>query len=182
MPSRYVGQFVASFYWQCDCSKCYFVNTQFVAKLVKELYNIVMKVTKIITNNVIETEQFAKQFAQTLTGGEVLLLHGDLGAGKTHFVKGLAVGLDIADVITSPTFTIHNVYYGKLTLNHFDFYRIEDSMEAEMLGLSEFFGEPTSVCAVEWSENIVDLLPNNCIDVTINKLGQDQREIIISTK
>lgn len=159
--------------------KCFCVDTQSVAKLVKELYNIAMKVIKFITNNVIETEQFAKQFAKSLVGGEVLLLHGDLGAGKTHFVKGIAVGLDIAEVITSPTFTIHNVYYGRLTLNHFDFYRIEDSMEAEMLGLSEFFGEPNSVSAVEWSENIAELLPQEVIDITINKLDQDEREIII---
>ena len=137
---------------------------------------------EIISNSPSQTRSIALEYAKTLSKGDVVLLSGDLGAGKTHFVKGLAVGLDIADVITSPTFTIHNVYYGKLTLNHFDFYRIEDSMEAEMLGLSEFFGEPASVCAVEWSENIVDLLPNNCIDVSINKLGQDQREIIISTK
>ncbi len=141
-----------------------------------------MNAHKIITNNVIQTEQFAKQFAQSLNGGEVLLLHGDLGAGKTHFVKGLAVGLGIDDTIVSPTFTLHNVYYGSLTLNHFDFYRIEDSMEAEMLGLTEFFGDPQSICAIEWSENIADILPSNCIDITINKLGQDEREIIIESK
>ena len=92
-----------------------------------------------ISHSVAETENIAERFAQTLTGGEAVLLVGEMGAGKTHFVKGLAKGLNIDDVITSPTFTLHNIYYGRLTLNHFDFYRVEDPAEAEMLGLDEFF-------------------------------------------
>lgn len=136
--------------------------------------------TTIITHNTQQTQDFAQQFAQTLVGGETILLNGDLGAGKTHFVKGIATGLDIDDVITSPTFALHNQYEsGRLVLNHFDFYRIMDPAEAEILGLNEFFGEKQSVCCIEWSENIAELLPSNCIIVTIEKIDDNTRQITI---
>jgi len=128
-----------------------------------------------------ETEQVAERWGQNLVGGDVVLLRGDLGAGKTHFVKGLARALGVDDVITSPTFALHNIYYGReLTLNHFDFYRVESSEEVELLGLNEYFGEKSGVCAIEWSENISDLLPKNCIVVTLKKLSDNEREIVIA--
>ena len=143
-------------------------------------YNLNMQKIVITTKSAQETEAFAKQWGNSLVGGEVVLLRGDLGAGKTHFVKGLAQALGIYDVVTSPTFALHNVYYGKqLTLNHFDFYRIEDSTEVEMTGLNEFFGQKGGVCAIEWSENVADLLPKNCIAVTIKKLSDNEREIAV---
>lgn len=132
-----------------------------------------------IANSVAETEAFAKQLASTFVGGEVLLLQGEMGAGKTHFVKGLAKGLGIDDVVTSPTFALHNSYSGRLTLNHFDFYRIDDSEEVAMLGLDEFFFDKQGVAAIEWSENVKDLLPRNCITVTIDKLDDNSRRITV---
>ncbi len=136
--------------------------------------------TKIISNSTQQTQDFAQQFAQTLVGGETILLNGDLGAGKTHFVKGIAIGLGIDDVITSPTFALHNQYEnGRLVLNHFDFYRIMDPAEAEILGLNEFFGDKQSVCCIEWSENVAELLPTNCITVTIDKIDDNTRQITI---
>ena len=136
--------------------------------------------TQVITTNAQQTQDFAEQFSTTLIGGETILLNGDLGAGKTHFVKGVAKGLGIDDVITSPTFALHNQYNGgRLVLNHFDFYRIMDPEEAEMLGLNEFFGEKDSVSCIEWSENIAELLPRDCIVVTIEKLDENSRQITI---
>ncbi|MCM1195285.1 MAG: tRNA (adenosine(37)-N6)-threonylcarbamoyltransferase complex ATPase subunit type 1 TsaE, partial [Firmicutes bacterium] len=126
-----------------------------------------------------QTERIAQDFGKALKGGETVLLRGEMGAGKTHFVKGLAKGLEIDDVITSPTFALHNVYYGRLTLNHFDFYRIEDSSEAAMLGLDEFFYDKDAVSAIEWSENVADLLPRQRITVTLTKLSDNERQIII---
>ena len=137
-----------------------------------------MKV-KFTTRSATETEQVAENFAQTLVGGEILLLKGDLGAGKTHFVKGLAMGLGIDDVVTSPTFALHNVYFGRLTLNHFDFYRIENSEEAEMLGLNELFYDKNAVSAIEWSERVSDLLPPNCITIAIDKVSDSVRTITV---
>ena len=139
-----------------------------------------MKQREFISHNVIESEKFAQTLAAEFTGGEVLLLRGELGAGKTHFVKGLAKGLGIDEVITSPTFALHNSYQGRLTLNHFDFYRIDDSEEVAILGLDEFFYDKHAVAAIEWSENVKDLLPKNCIDVTIEKIDDITRKIIIS--
>ena len=142
-------------------------------------YNNHMNNCEIISNSVAETEKFAEQLAQQFTGGEVLLLHGDLGAGKTHFVKGLAKGLNIDEVITSPTFALHNSYQGRLTLNHFDFYRIDDSGEVAILGLDEFFYDKNAIAAIEWSENVKDLLPHNCISVIIDKLDDTSRKITV---
>lgn len=135
---------------------------------------------QITTNSEEETESFAERFADTLAGGEVLLLQGELGAGKTHFVKGLARGLGVNDVVTSPTFALHNEYSGRLTLNHFDFYRIEDSYEVEITGLNELFYDKTAVAAIEWSERVADLLPPHCITVQIDKLGDAVRRLTIS--
>lgn len=135
-----------------------------------------------ISHSATETEAFAEQLAKTFVGGEVLLLHGELGAGKTHFVKGLARGLAIDEVVTSPTFALHNSYAGRLALNHFDFYRIEDSEEVEILGLNEFFYDKQAVAAIEWSENVKALLPRNCIAVTIDKIDDNSRKITVSQR
>lgn len=131
------------------------------------------------SNSVTETENFAEQLAKTLVGGETLLLRGEMGAGKTHFVKGLAMGLGVDDVVTSPTFALHNSYSGRLTLNHFDFYRIDDSQEVEILGLNEYFYDKHGVSAIEWSENVADLLPKQCIVVTLEKLDDNIRKITV---
>ena len=138
-----------------------------------------MELSTFISHNVNETESFAEQLAATFVGGETLLLRGDLGAGKTHFVKGLAKGLGVDDVVTSPTFALHNSYEGRLTLNHFDFYRIEDSEEVAMLGLDEYFYDKGAVAAIEWSENVANLLPKRCITVTIEKIDDETRKISV---
>lgn len=137
---------------------------------------------RVLTHSCEETEKFAEHWAQSLTGGDVVLLSGDLGAGKTHFTKGIARALNIDDVITSPTFALHNVYYGKLVLNHFDFYRVDSSEEVEILGLNEFFFEKDGVCAIEWWQNVADLLPKKCFLVTISKLSDEDREILIEQR
>ena len=139
-----------------------------------------MKNTEFISHNVAETEAFAEQLSTDFVGGEVLLLKGDLGAGKTHFAKGLARGLGVADVVTSPTFALHNCYSGtKLTFKHFDFYRVESAQEVEMLGLHEVFFDKCGVSAIEWSENVRELLPQKHIIVRIEKVSENSRKIII---
>ncbi len=125
-----------------------------------------------------DTIKAAENFAKDFTGGEVVLLSGELGAGKTVFAKGVARALGITQEVTSPTFAIHNSYDGKLTLNHFDFYRLDEA-EAEVLGLDEFFGRKDSVCLIEWAENIKGLLPDKVIKVDIEKTAEEQRKITI---
>ena len=138
-----------------------------------------MENREFISHSALDTQSFAESLAQTFSGGETLLLVGEMGAGKTHFVKGLAKGLGIDEVITSPTFALHNVYSGRLTLNHFDFYRIDDSEEVAILGLDEFFHDPNGVAAIEWSESVADLLPKHCITVSIEKLDDNTRKITV---
>lgn len=105
-----------------------------------------------ITKNVQETYEVAKLVASKLSGGEILLLNGDLGAGKTTFTKGLAMALDVDDVITSPTFTIMKEYYGKLKLYHFDMYRLSSEDEVYELGFEEYLNDENGVAVIEWNK------------------------------
>lgn len=121
-----------------------------------------------ISNNVEETKKIASELAKTLSAGDALCMYGDLGAGKTAFVQGLAKGLGIDEPITSPTFTIVNEYYGTLPLYHFDVYRISDSDEMYEVGYEEYvYGDGVSV--IEWAELIEDILPEKRYKVTILK-------------
>ncbi len=134
---------------------------------------------KFISKSEKDTYKIAKKFERTLSGGEVVILNGDLGAGKTTFTKGLAKALGITENVTSPTFTLMNIYTsGRLKLYHFDMYRIEDESEAQELGLDEFF-YGNGVCMIEWAENIKNMLPKNLITINITKLGENKREIEI---
>ena len=129
-----------------------------------------------------ETYQIAKELAERATSGEVYCLSGDLGVGKTVFTKGFAAGLDIHEPVSSPTFTIVQIYEeGRLPLYHFDVYRIEDIEEMEEIGYEDcFYGE--GVCLVEWAELIREILPKNCKKIRIEKdleKGYDYRKIEI---
>lgn len=121
-----------------------------------------------------QTRRFAEEYAKTLKDGDVVLLFGDLGAGKTAFVKGLAAGLGIESEVVSPTYTYLNVYGGRLY--HYDCYRLSCGEDALALGLADYFGE-NNVCAVEWPQNIASVLPAGCKKVTIEKLGENERKI-----
>ena len=120
----------------------------------------------------------AKSLASSLKPGTVIALDGELGAGKTVFVKGIAMGLGIFENITSPTFTIVKEYSGRLKLYHFDVYRIEDCSELFEIGFDEYInGEGVSV--IEWAVNIEDTLPSDTIYINIEGSGYSQRKIEI---
>lgn len=121
------------------------------------------------------TVEFAKEYSKTLRAGDVVLLNGDMGAGKTVFCKGIAQGLGIEDEILSPTYAYMNDYDGKLY--HYDCYRLNSGAEAERLGLTDYF-YGNGVCVIEWAENIADVLPSGCKTVTIKKISNVNREII----
>lgn len=118
-----------------------------------------------------DTFKIANDFSKQLKAGDVICFYGDLGAGKTSFVKGLAEGIGIEEYITSPTFTIMNQYDGRLTLYHFDVYRVSDSDELYEIGWDEFvYGDGVSV--IEWAELVEDILPDKRYNITIEK-GED---------
>ena len=106
-----------------------------------------------------ETIALGRTVAAALRRGDVLALCGDLGAGKTHFVKGVAAGLSASASVTSPTFTlIHEYPGGRLPLYHFDFYRLEDEDEALKIGLDEYL-DGDGACVIEWADKFPALLP-----------------------
>lgn len=121
-----------------------------------------------------KTKRFGEQYAKTLSAGDVVVLNGEMGAGKTVFAKGVAAGLGIEDEILSPTYAYMNDYYGKLY--HFDCYRLSDGGQAEALGLTDYF-YADGVCLVEWAENISSVLPEKVKTVTIRKISDKAREI-----
>ncbi len=137
---------------------------------------------KIISTSEEQTLNIAKQFAKKLKRGDIVTLSGNLGAGKTVFAKGIASELNVTEPVLSPTFTLVNAYYsGKYPFYHFDAYRLNNSDEAIMAGIDEYFILADGICVVEWHENILDLLSKyKKINVTINYVSQTEREIIIN--
>lgn len=126
-----------------------------------------------ISNSEKQTAEIAFSYAKTLSKGDVVILSGDLGAGKTAFVKGVARYFGL-DGVTSPTYAYLNVY-GDF-LYHYDCYRLSCGEDAEQLGLTDYFNGD-NVCLIEWAENILDVLPDNIKTVKIEKLGESERKI-----
>ncbi|MGI6452174.1 MAG: tRNA (adenosine(37)-N6)-threonylcarbamoyltransferase complex ATPase subunit type 1 TsaE [Syntrophomonadaceae bacterium] len=118
-----------------------------------------------------EMESLGKRIARALKSGDVLLIAGDLGAGKTTLVRGIARGLGYTGRVTSPTFTLMNVYNSKPPLYHFDFYRLE-SKDLSNLGLEEYI-EKEGICAIEWPAVGQGLFPEEAIKISIDLLEDD---------
>lgn len=128
-----------------------------------------------------QTKSVGQKLGSTLSGGEVIELIGDVGAGKTTFVKGLAVGLGIDEDVQSPSFTISRVYdtRGGLTLAHYDFYRLSDAgiMRDE---LSEAISDPTTVTVIEWADIVEGVLPADRITIKFEATSEDERTLTIN--
>lgn len=124
-----------------------------------------------------ETIAFAERIGKLLRGGDIIAYRGGLGAGKTTFTRGIAMGMGLPDEVSSPTFALVNEYHGKgLTLYHFDMYRILNAEALETTGFYDYISED-AVVACEWSENITDCLPQNIITITIETVGENVRKI-----
>lgn len=132
----------------------------------------------LYTNSVLETEQAGTDFAAALPAGTVVALYGDLGAGKTAFVRGMAKAFGIEEGVCSPTFTIVNEYIGQRELFHFDMYRLGSSDELFDIGWGDYLNRG-GICAVEWSENVEDAFEGDEIIVRIEKTSDSGRKIII---
>ena len=126
-----------------------------------------------LTHNEAETEALGARLAAVLTPGAVVAYRGGLGMGKTAFTRGLARGLGYAGRVTSPTFTIVNEYEGgRLPLFHFDMYRLADAEELFDIGWEDYL-DRGGVCAVEWSEQVAEALPEGSILVTLSRRRED---------
>ncbi|MCD8116828.1 MAG: tRNA (adenosine(37)-N6)-threonylcarbamoyltransferase complex ATPase subunit type 1 TsaE [Oscillospiraceae bacterium] len=131
-----------------------------------------------ITNSERETEALGERFGSAVPDGTVAALYGDLGCGKTAFVRGMARGMGLDVPVTSPTFTIVNEYIGSRQLFHFDMYRLSDAEELYDIGWEDYLGR-SGVCAVEWSENVPGAFEGDEYVIRFSKLSDTRREISI---
>lgn len=134
---------------------------------------------ELMTHSAEETMAKSEALGKLMSGGEVLLLEGDLGAGKTTFTKGLAKGLEIKRNVNSPTFTIIKEYQGRLPLYHMDVYRLADSEED--LGFDDYF-EGEGVTVVEWAHLIEEFLPKERLEIYIYHHGDEERKLVLTPK
>lgn len=132
---------------------------------------------KITTSSEFETIEIAQNIESEKFPNMVICLNGELGSGKTMFVKGIANALGITEVITSPTFNIIKEYDGELPLYHLDVYRL-DSVKDD-IGIEEYFFKG-GVVVIEWAENIKEILPEERLDIKIKVLGENKRSLVIT--
>lgn len=133
---------------------------------------------KYRTDSVEETEELGRKIGEKLREGDVIAFRGGLGAGKTAMTRGIALGMGIRDGVSSPTFALVNEYGGEPKLCHFDMYRISGEADLESTGFFDYLDDGC-VIAVEWSENIAELLPKNATTVDIAVLSENSREITV---
>lgn len=132
----------------------------------------------LVSNSAEQTMELGKRLANIAKSGSVFCFTGDLGAGKTTLVRGIAQGLNIKSVVQSPTFNIMKIYFdGTKPLIHIDAYRLADVNTD--IGLDEYIGYETGLTVIEWPDFIKDLIPENAITVNIINLGDNQRRITI---
>ena len=138
-------------------------------------YNSFVKNFEREINSTEEMIEFGKEIGSNLEGGSVLELIGDVGAGKTTFTKGLALGLGVLETVQSPTFTISRVYKGdNLTLSHYDFYRLNDYGIMKM-ELAENLSDPQNITVVEWAGELADILPEKHLKLIFESVSEDKR-------
>ena len=133
-----------------------------------------------VTNSAEETRALGEKLASGLKPGDVVLLKGELGAGKSELTRGIARGLGVTETVTSPSFTILNVYEsGRYPLYHFDWYRLESAEELYELGMDEYLGGD-GIAVVEWAERCPEAIPETYMQIGITATGEEQRQFVIS--
>lgn len=143
--------------------------------------NLVIGMAVVLqTKSSLETIKIGKQIGSLLNQGDIVALIGELGSGKTQFIKGLASGAGVKkSKISSPSFILINEYSGRIPFYHIDLYRINEEREAGELGLEEYF-ESEGITAIEWADKIPSLLPRDLLMVRINYEGKNSRTIEIT--
>ena len=130
-----------------------------------------------VTNSAAETRKLGERLAEKLKAGDVVLLEGELGAGKSELARGVAKGLGVQETVTSPSFTILNVYEsGRIPLYHFDWYRLESEEELYELGMDEYLGG-NGIALVEWPGRCPEAIPADCLLIRITAEGENTRRI-----
>ena len=133
-----------------------------------------------VTNSAAETRALGERLALGLQPGDTVILEGELGAGKSELARGIARGLGVTETVTSPSFTILNVYEsGRCPLYHFDWYRLESEEELYELGMDEYLGGD-GIAVVEWAERCPDAVPEDCIRIRLEATGEETRQITVN--
>ena len=135
---------------------------------------------EIITESAEETIELGKKIGAFLLPDEVIALTGQLGAGKTTLIQGIAEGLGVKDYVTSPTFIIINEYQGRLPFYHVDLYRLAEPAEIEDLGIEEYFSRG-GVSVIEWAEKLKELMPEKAEKIEIKVSSENERKICVSS-
>jgi tRNA threonylcarbamoyladenosine biosynthesis protein TsaE len=140
-----------------------------------------MNTLKLVTHSAEQTQQFGTIIGRLAEPGDIYLLIGDLGAGKTCLTQGIAYGLDIQEYTLSPSFVIMRELHGRLSLYHMDFYRLDNIAEISDLGLDDYlFGK--GVCVIEWANKGLTVLPEDHLKIKIDYLANNERSFIIEPK
>ena len=133
-----------------------------------------------VTNSAAETKALGEKLASRLKAGDVVVLEGELGAGKSELARGIARGLGVTETVTSPSFTILNVYEsGRCPLYHFDWYRLESEEELYELGMDEYLGGD-GIAVIEWAERCPEAVPENVLRIRLEVTGGESRRITVS--
>ena len=133
-----------------------------------------------VTNSAAETKALGEKLASRLKVGDVVVLEGELGAGKSELARGIARGLGVTETVTSPSFTILNVYEsGRCPLYHFDWYRLESEEELYELGMDEYLGGE-GIAVIEWAERCPEAVPENVLRIRLEVTGGESRRITVN--
>jgi len=133
-------------------------------------------IVDFVSHSAVQTQKAGAVLGRLLERGDIILLEGELGAGKTTFTKGVGQGLDVGGYVNSPTFTLVNEYQGRLPLYHLDCYRLESGREALDFGLEEYlYGEGATI--IEWPERISEVLPGECLRVKLSYVNETKRAL-----
>lgn len=140
-----------------------------------------LSLIKLLTHSPEETQALGKALGRAAQPGDLFLLWGELGSGKTCLVQGIARGLGVQDTVRSPTFVLVTHHPGRFMLYHIDLYRLDNPLEVEGLGLDEYI-EGGGVCAVEWADKAMQVFPREHLVVELRHVGEQERQIMVTAR
>lgn len=134
---------------------------------------------RLTTNSVKETQKLGAAIGKNIRPRDLILLVGELGAGKTALTQGIAKGVGVTDSVRSPTFVLATEYTGRLMLYHIDLYRLDNILDIENMGLEEYI-ESEGACVVEWADKAIPIFPKSHLMIELKNIGKEKRDIVLT--